>query len=139
MFIFSKVKRNLKSYTRWGKYYTWHERHDKVPNKTIYEFFRDYAKNHLEQNAIEYFGKHYTYGQMLEIISDTADSFMSLGVKRYDIVTIIMPNTPEALFAFYAVSKIGAVANMLHPLSSEVEINNCLKNRILFKNGKKIC
>ncbi len=128
MFIFSKVKRRLKSYTRWGKYYTWKERHTKVLNKTIYEIFRDYAKMHPDDNAIEYFGKHFTYGQMLDIISDTADSLMSLGVKRYDIITIIMPNTPEALFAFYAVSKVGAVSNMLHPLSSSEEIKNCLKN-----------
>lgn len=128
MFVFSKVKRKLKSYSRWGKFYTWSERHAKAPNKTIYEVFRDYAKKNPDARAIEYFGKHFTYGQMIDIIADTADSFMQLGVKRYDIVTVIMPNTPEALFAFYAISKIGAVANMIHPLSSEVEINNCLKN-----------
>ena len=28
---------------------------------------------------------------------------------------------------FYAVNKIGAIANMVHPLSSEKEIEFCLK------------
>ena len=128
MFIFSKIKRRLKSYTRWGKFYTWQERHTKVQNKTIYEIFNEYAVRHLDDNAIEYFGKHFTYRKMLELIQNTADSLMSLGIKRYDIVTIIMPNTPEALLIFYAVSKVGAVSNFIHPLSSSIEINNCLKN-----------
>ena len=33
-----------------------------------------------------------------------------------------MPNPPEALYTIYAVNMIGAVANMIHPLSSENEI-----------------
>ena len=37
-----------------------------------------------------------------------------------------MPNTPEAAISFYAVNKIGAIANMLHPLSAEEEIKHSL-------------
>jgi long-chain acyl-CoA synthetase len=38
----------------------------------------------------------------------------------------MMPNTPEAIISFYAVNKIGAIANMVHPLSSEEELKNSL-------------
>ena len=37
-----------------------------------------------------------------------------------------MPNTPEAIISFYALNKIGAVANMIHPLSTENEIKHFL-------------
>ena len=37
-----------------------------------------------------------------------------------------MPNTPEAIIAFYALNKIGAIANMIHPLSAEEEIKSFL-------------
>ena len=37
-----------------------------------------------------------------------------------------MPNTPEALISFYALNKIGAIANMIHPLSGEQEIKEYL-------------
>ena len=37
-----------------------------------------------------------------------------------------MPNTPEGIISFYALNKIGAIANMIHPLSSEQEIKNYL-------------
>lgn len=33
-----------------------------------------------------------------------------------------MPNTPEEVVMFYAINEVGAVANMIHPLSSEKEI-----------------
>ena len=37
-----------------------------------------------------------------------------------------MANTPEAVISFYAVSKIGAIVNMIHPLSAEEEIKESL-------------
>lgn len=128
MLLFNHIKRRLKAYTKWKRFYTKEERNQKAPNKTIYEMFLDYAIKNPNDRALNYFGKHITYKNMMDKIDDVADSFMEMGAKRYDIITIIMPNTPEALYAFYATSKIGAVANMIHPLSSETEILNCLKN-----------
>ena len=37
-------------------------------------------------------------------------------------MTIAMPNCPQAIYVFYAANLIGAIANMVHPLSSEKEI-----------------
>ena len=50
----------------------------------------------------------------------------AIGVEKGDTVTICMPNTPEAVYMFYAVNEIGAIANMVHPLSSEKEIEEYL-------------
>ena len=33
-----------------------------------------------------------------------------------------MPNCPQAIYMFYAVNMVGAIANMVHPLSSEKEL-----------------
>ena len=128
MILLSKIKRKIKAYSRWGEYYSKEERKVNVPNLTIYEMLYEYAHKHLNHKAYSYFGKRGSYGKLLKQIDDVADSLMSLGVKRFDIVTVIMPNTPEAVIAFYAINKIGAVSNMIHPLSSETEIDECLKN-----------
>lgn len=128
MIILSKIKRKIKSFSRWGKYYTKEERKMEIPNITPYEMLSSVAEKHKELTALSYFGKKTSYSQMIKQIDDIADSFMSLGVKRYDIVTLIMPNTPEAILSFYALNKIGAVSNMIHPLSSSDEIDMCLKN-----------
>ena len=38
-----------------------------------------------------------------------------------------MPNCPQTVVAFYALNLVGAIANMIHPLSSEKEIEFYLK------------
>ena len=49
-----------------------------------------------------------------------------MGVRKGDVVTICMPNTPQALDVFYALNRIGAVSNMVHPLSAQNEITSYL-------------
>ncbi len=72
--------------------------------------------------ALQYFDAQITYRDMIKRINKVAAALKSLGADKGDRITICMPNTPEAIYMFYAISEIGAVANMIHPLSSEKEI-----------------
>ena len=72
--------------------------------------------------AYEFYGNKCTYKEFVSKIEDCARSLKSLGVKEGDVVSICMPNTPEAITMFYAINMIGAVSNMIHPLSGEKEI-----------------
>ena len=49
-------------------------------------------------------------------------------VRPGDRVTICMPNTPQAIILFYAINRMGAVANMIHPLSGAEEIVDYINN-----------
>ena len=62
------------------------------------------------------------YKDFLKQIDDCARSFKQLGIKHNDVVSICMPNPPEAIISFYALNKIGAIANMIHPWLAEPEI-----------------
>lgn len=86
---------------------------------SIYDYVFD-KKNSGE--ALNYFGRKISYQKLEKEIEIFAKKMISIGIKEKDIVTVCMPNTPEAVIAFYALNKIGAVANMIHPLSSENEI-----------------
>lgn len=108
----------------WEKFYTREELHFKVPDDTMYEAFSKSALDFNDLDALEYFGKRISYKKMLKKIDRCAKAFVALGVKKGDIVTICMPNTPEVLISLYALNKIGAVAHMVHPLSSEEEIKD---------------
>lgn len=72
--------------------------------------------------AYEFMGKKVKYKTFVEEIENAAKALIYLGVKPGDKVTIAMPNSPQGIILFYAINKIGAVANMIHPLSSEKEI-----------------
>ena len=128
MIILSKIKRKIKSYSKWGKYYSKEERKMDIPNINPYENLCKVASSYPDFYAYSYFGKRIKFSKMIEQIDAIASSFVALGVKKYDIITLIMPNTPAAILSFYALNKIGAVSNMIHPLSSVDEIDTCLKN-----------
>ena len=110
----------------WEKFYKNGETKITIPDGTIYEYFKKCSESHLDAIALEYMGNTITYKDMLRQIDICSRAFRSQGIRKGDIVTICMPNTPEGLISFYALNKIGAIANMIHPLSSEQEIKHYL-------------
>ena len=103
-----------------------------IPDYSMFGMFRITAENQPDSLAYEYFGTKCTYKSLMEKIEGISGAYFSLGVRRGDIVTIIMPNTPEAVISIYALNRIGAVANILHPLSAQEEIKNHI-NRVKSK------
>jgi len=93
---------------------------------SMYEAVLRSAERYPNRTALEYFKMEISYKEMIKRINKAACAMKALGVEKGDAVTICMPNTPEAVYMFYAVNEIGAVANMVHPLSSEKEIEEYL-------------
>ena len=126
MKIIDKVINKIKYKNPWDKFYDKDKRTIDVPNMSVYEYLRDCNKDNLDSIAINYFNKKMTYRSFLNEINVCARALRSQGIREGDVVTICMPNTPEAVIAFYATNEIGAIANMIHPLSAEEEIKHSL-------------
>jgi len=110
----------------WKKYYDKGDMDINTPNISIYEFIKEKSGNLGDKTAISYFGQKISYQDFFNNINRCAKSFRSMGIRKGDVVSILSANIPEALYSFYALNKIGAVANMLHPLLSENEIKDAL-------------
>ncbi len=123
-----KRKKETKLEYPWFKYYPPGKDKVYVEDFSYYEYFERSAHNHRNEIALNYFGDTLTFNTLLEKIDLCAKSLKCYGVRENDVVTIMMPNTPEAVISFYAVNKIGAICNMVHPLSSEEELKNSLKS-----------
>lgn len=80
------------------------------------------AKQYPDIIAYDFMGSHTTYKKAVDAIHECAKALRAIGIRENDRVTIAMPNAPQAITVFYAVNMIGAVANMIHPLSAEGEI-----------------
>ncbi len=93
-----------------------------MPECTIYEYLWENNKNYPKDIALEYLGAKITYGELFAHIDECVKSLTALNVKQGDIVTVALPSIPEALYMVYALNKMGAVANMIHPLAGEKEI-----------------
>ena len=100
-----------------------------VPDTSMFGMLKISAENQPDSLAYEYFGTKCTYGNIVKKIEEISGAYYALGVRKGDIVTIVMPNTPEAVISIYALNRIGAVSNILHPLSAQEEIKNHI-NRV---------
>ncbi|MDO5843533.1 MAG: class I adenylate-forming enzyme family protein [Methanocorpusculum sp.] len=80
-----------------------------------------------EADAILYFGNVISYGALMDKVHSCAAGFLRLGIKKSDCVTIFLPNIPQCVIAVYALNRIGAVCNMVHPLSTKEELEYAVK------------
>ncbi len=110
----------------WLKYYSEEAINTPLPECSIYEYMLENNKDYPADIAINYLGRKITYKELFENIDKTASAFLKAGVKEKEIVTVALPSIPEALYCVYALNKIGAVANMIHPLAGKEETLNYL-------------
>jgi len=80
------------------------------------------SEKYPELTAYDFFGCKKTFKAFAEEICSCARGLLTIGIKKENRVTICMPNTPQAVIVLYALNLIGAVANMVHPLSAEEEL-----------------
>ena len=133
--LYTKLFKNKKKKNAWLPFYSREENSIKFTNKSIYNYLIDEVGEDKDYIALNYFENRISYNEMFDNINICARALRSYGVKEGDIVTICLPNMPEALYVFYACNKIGAIADMVHPLSSPEQIKFYLKeskSRYLF-------
>ena len=121
----SKFKYNKEK--PWLKYYDRMPEHLNYYNGSMYDIVHDIAMKYPDNIALEYFKIEYSYKELLSKIDNIAISLKKLKVVENECVTICMPNIPEAIFTIYAVNKIGAICNIIHPMSTTNEIVEALK------------
>jgi len=121
-----KLKSNKKNKDnrRWINQYKDVKANLEYPNSSMVDALMEVSRKYPEYYAYEYFGNKVTYRIFMRQIEDVAKALKNYGVEKDDRVTICMPSTPEAICMVYAVNLVGAVASMIHPLSSEKEIEN---------------
>ena len=97
------------------------------PDCSMVDMVMQSAEKWPDNVAYSYYGHKVTYKNFVKKIEKTARALKNYGVKEGDRVTICMPNTPEGITMVYAVNMVGAICNMVHPLSSEKELEYYVK------------
>ena len=94
---------------------------------SMYDKVAEISENYPDVIAYDFMGCKVKYKDFISKVDKCARALSAIGLKPGESVTICMPNAPQSVIMFYAVNKVGAIANMVHPLSSEKEIEFCLK------------
>ena len=96
----------------------------KISFGTIIE--RD-AEQYVDKVAIKFEGKQLTYKEYNELVNQYAHYFLSLGLKKGDIVDILMQNRIEYVVLVGAVGKIGAIGSLINSDLREKSLTHCIK------------
>lgn len=110
----------------WLKYYSDEAKGAALPEDTINGYLRERNKNQLDDVAINYFDKLIKYRELFAKIESTTKAFSAMGITRGDIVVFTTVTTPETIYAFYALNRLGAISFMLDPRTSTDGIKSCL-------------
>jgi len=86
------------------------------------------AEEYPDTPAYDFFGCKRSYREFAGEIHLCARGLRAIMINPGERVTICMPNTPQAVIMLYALNLIGAVANMVHPLSAEEELVRYIKD-----------
>ena len=112
----------LSSSSPWLNYYGNTPASLDYPHLTMYQMVAQAAQRKPSNTAYVFMGKKTSYQEFMQRIEAAAKGLYKMGIRKGDRVTICMANTPQALDCFYALNRIGAVPNMIHPLSAAQEI-----------------
>lgn len=96
-------------------------------NGSMYDYLRDTASKNEKRSAYSFYGNEVTFKSFMKKIDKVASALKEFNIVENECVTICMPNTPESFALIYAVNKIGAICNIIHPLSSTQDIERALK------------
>jgi len=92
------------------------------PEINIYEFLENSAKEFGGRTAIWFMKNKITYKKLKDIVDRLATALVNLGVKKGDVVAIMIPNFPQFIISYYAILRAGAIVTACSVLHTEHEL-----------------
>lgn len=111
----------------WIKYYQGMPDTLNYFNGSMYDYLEESALRNSARIAYKYYNTEATYKSFMKKITKIANALTQFKIVENECVTLCLPNTPESFALIYAINKIGAIANIVHPLSTTAEIERALK------------
>ena len=110
----------------WIKYYTRTPESLNYYQGSMYDYVKESAIKNEKRTAYTYYGLGVSYRGFLRRVDRIAAALTQFNIVENECVTICMPNTTESIALIYAINKIGAIANIIHPLASTKDIKRAL-------------
>src|SRR5437667_9177035 len=92
------------------------------PEISVHELLRRAAKDFGNHPAITFYGKSLSYRDLDAAVDRFAAGLRAIGVRSGDRVSLVLPNTPHFLVAFFAVLRAGAIVVQTNPILTPREL-----------------
>ena len=90
--------------------------------QNLYQYLFEKNQGHFSDIAITFGKKQFTYEELHTRIDEYARALYYKGIRKGDIVGLCLANTPEAVFLFYAINKLGAITCQINPADNSYKI-----------------
>jgi long-chain acyl-CoA synthetase len=103
-------------------------RHLEYPDMPVHGLLEEAAREFPDRVATIFIGGKLTYRQLVDKVYRMAAALADLGVKKGDRVAVMLPNCPQMVISYYAISKAGGVVVAMNPLYVERELEHQIKD-----------
>ena len=84
-------------------------------NKNAYDFIKEQIVGYDDYTALTYFNNEISYSKFKQEVNRYASKLKSYGLKKGDVVGLLLGNTPEVVYYYYAAWALGVVICPLDP------------------------
>jgi long-chain acyl-CoA synthetase len=105
-----------------------------VPHQLDYDYslsipqmLEQSANNYADFPAIWFLDTWVTYKELKDMVDRFATSLSKLGIKKGDVVALLMPNCIQYVVSYYAIATLGAISTGVNPTYKPLEILHQLK------------
>ncbi|WP_240374658.1 long-chain-fatty-acid--CoA ligase [Bacillus piscicola] len=112
---------------RWLSHYP-----EEIPSSIDYEerslqsYLKEAAARYPDKEALHFMGKEMTYNEIYRDALRLANGLRKIGIRKGDRVSIMLPNSPQAVISYYGVLLAGAIVVQTNPLYVERELSHQL-------------
>ena len=96
--------------------------HTTFEEKTLNELLDEQVEKYREKNFIWFLDTWITYGQFQDYVKSFTTALTNLGIQKGDVVSLHLPNCPQYIVGYYAITRIGAIASGINPTYQPIEI-----------------
>lgn len=96
--------------------------------ETLSEMFSRSAQRFSRRPALYFFGKTLSYQECHRLVERFACSLAALGIHKGDRVALCLPNSPQAVIAYFGILKAGGIVVACNPTYTEHELSHQLRD-----------
>ena len=97
------------------------------PGTSLGEMLRESAQKWPDARVMWFLDKFKTYRELDELVDRFATALHKLGVRKGDVVSMLLPNSFQYVVSYYACMRIGAIASGVNPTYKPMEVLHQLK------------
>ncbi|MDZ4854219.1 MAG: long-chain fatty acid--CoA ligase [Nitrospirota bacterium] len=99
-----------------------------IPPETLVAMLSRSAQRFSRRPALYFFGKTISYRECHALVERFACNLVALGIRKGDRVALCLPNSPQAVIAYFGIVRAGGIVVSCNPTYTEYELSHQLRD-----------